>query len=61
MEPFGEFRYMTNEPFKLADSLRSPRSVEEIQGVLHVANEYKIPLWTFSRGKNLGLVVLLEY
>ncbi|KAI1334631.1 vanillyl alcohol oxidase [Xylariaceae sp. FL0016] len=31
-----------------------PSSVSEIQEVLKVANEYLIPVWTFSRGKNLG-------
>jgi FAD/FMN-containing dehydrogenase len=31
-----------------------PSSVEELQAVLKVARKYKIPVWTFSRGKNLG-------
>lgn len=31
-----------------------PTTVEHIQAILKVANEYKIPLWTVSRGKNLG-------
>ncbi|KAF2457767.1 glycolate oxidase [Lineolata rhizophorae] len=31
-----------------------PTSVEELQGVLKVSNKYKIPVWTFSLGKNLG-------
>ncbi|KAI1131200.1 glycolate oxidase [Nemania abortiva] len=31
-----------------------PASVEELQRFLKVANEYKIAVWTFSRGKNLG-------
>ncbi|KAH8890217.1 FAD-linked oxidase-like protein [Thozetella sp. PMI_491] len=31
-----------------------PSSTDELQAVLSVANKYKIPLWTFSRGKNLG-------
>ncbi|KAF5586538.1 Vanillyl-alcohol oxidase [Fusarium pseudoanthophilum] len=31
-----------------------PASVEEVRAVLHVANKFNIPLWTFSRGKNLG-------
>ncbi|EXJ53390.1 uncharacterized protein A1O5_13379 [Cladophialophora psammophila CBS 110553] len=31
-----------------------PRSVKDIQGILKIANQYKIPLWTISRGKNLG-------
>jgi len=31
-----------------------PTTVEQIQAILRVANEYKIPVWTVSRGKNLG-------
>ncbi|WP_437280418.1 FAD-binding oxidoreductase [Sorangium sp. So ce375] len=31
-----------------------PRSVEEVQAVLAVANQYGIPLWTVSTGRNLG-------
>lgn len=33
-----------------------PETVEEIQHIMKVANEYNIPLWVFSRGKNLGYV-----
>src|SRR5688500_11200810 len=32
----------------------APQTVEEIQAILRVANEHKVPLWPFSRGKNLG-------
>ena len=32
----------------------TPTSVEQIQEVVKIANEYKLTLWTFSRGKNLG-------
>ncbi|KAI1374334.1 putative vanilly-alcohol oxidase [Hypoxylon crocopeplum] len=31
-----------------------PSSVPDLQAVLKVVNEYKIPVWTFSRGKNFG-------
>ncbi|SPO07007.1 related to 4-cresol dehydrogenase flavoprotein subunit [Cephalotrichum gorgonifer] len=31
-----------------------PSSVEEVQQVLKLANTHKVPLWTVSRGKNLG-------
>lgn len=34
--------------------LTSPSSVEELQVVLKVANKYLVPVWTISRGKNLG-------
>jgi 4-cresol dehydrogenase (hydroxylating) flavoprotein subunit len=32
----------------------APASVEEVQAVLRVANEHKLPLWPISRGKNFG-------
>ncbi|KAF7197869.1 Vanillyl-alcohol oxidase [Pseudocercospora fuligena] len=31
-----------------------PANAEELRSILAVANQYRIPLWTFSRGKNLG-------
>ncbi|KAK3953468.1 hypothetical protein QBC32DRAFT_118812 [Pseudoneurospora amorphoporcata] len=31
-----------------------PKSVDEVQEIVKVANRYKLPLWTVSRGKNLG-------
>lgn len=33
-----------------------PKTVEEIQHIVKIANEFRIPLWVFSRGKNLGSV-----
>ncbi|MEO0031662.1 MAG: hypothetical protein RIS94_1420 [Pseudomonadota bacterium] len=32
----------------------APATVEEVQGILKVANKYKLPLWTVSTGKNMG-------
>jgi 4-cresol dehydrogenase (hydroxylating) flavoprotein subunit len=31
-----------------------PQSAEEVQAIVRLANEFKIPLWPISRGKNLG-------
>jgi len=33
-----------------------PQNVEELKEVLKISNEFAIPVWTFSRGKNLGSV-----
>lgn len=33
-----------------------PKNTDELKGILAVSNEFGIPVWTFSRGKNLGLV-----
>ena len=31
-----------------------PSLVSEVQEIVRLANKYKFPLWTVSRGKNLG-------
>jgi 4-cresol dehydrogenase (hydroxylating) len=47
--------YAPGDPEKYGPSAAvAPQTVEEIQAILKVANEYKIPLWPISRGKNLG-------
>lgn len=38
----------------MTDAFQSPANVNEIQTILKVMNRVKIPLWTCSRGKNLG-------
>ena len=32
----------------------APTTVEEVQAALRVANQFKVPVWPISRGKNLG-------
>ncbi|KAF2259217.1 FAD-linked oxidase-like protein [Lojkania enalia] len=39
---------------KMASAAVRPKDIDELKKVLAVSNEYNIPLWTFSRGKNLG-------
>ncbi|ROW06858.1 hypothetical protein VMCG_04057 [Cytospora schulzeri] len=39
---------------KIPGAAVCPSSVEELQAALKVVNQYKIPTWTVSRGKNLG-------
>jgi hypothetical protein len=34
-----------------------PKTIEEVQAIVKLANKHKIPLWTVSRGKNLGYVL----
>lgn len=31
-----------------------PSEVEQVQDIVKLANVHKVPLWTVSRGKNLG-------
>jgi 4-cresol dehydrogenase (hydroxylating) flavoprotein subunit len=37
-----------------ASAVVQPQSVEEIQAIVRIANELKIPLWTTSQGRNNG-------
>jgi len=37
-----------------ASAALAPGSVEEVQAIVRLANQYKTPLWPTSRGKNLG-------
>ena len=37
-----------------ASAAVAPASVEQVQALLKIANEYRIPLWPISRGKNFG-------
>src|SRR5579872_4670003 len=30
----------------------TPRSVEDVQAIVRIANEHRVPLWTFSQGRN---------
>lgn len=39
---------------KVPSAAVCPQSTDQLRGVLNIANKYAIPLWTFSRGKNLG-------
>ena len=38
----------------VAGAAVGPQSAEEVQAIIRIANERKIPLWPISRGKNLG-------
>ena len=43
-----------NETTHVPAAAVAPQSTEEVQALLRLANEHRIPLWPISRGKNLG-------
>jgi len=45
------FIYRESTEFDAA-AMVSPTSAEEVQAVVRVANEHRVPLWTFSQGRN---------
>ena len=53
---YGDHYEMRGEGRNTPAGAFRPATVEEIQRIMEIANEHKIPLWVFSRGKNLGYV-----
>ena len=49
-DPFAHASWTEFEP----SAVLMPTTVEEVQAILRVANEFKIPLWTSSQGRNNG-------
>lgn len=43
-----------NETTHVPAAAVAPQTTEEVQALLRLANEHRIPLWPISRGKNLG-------
>jgi hypothetical protein len=39
---------------KMPSAAVRPGNIDELKEVLKISNEFGIPVWTFSRGKNLG-------
>lgn len=37
-----------------ASAALTPASVEEVQAIVRIANEHKLPIWPVARGRNLG-------
>ncbi|KAL2205685.1 FAD-linked oxidase-like protein [Sarocladium strictum] len=51
---YGDPYATVNQDQRLPSGAVRPASVDEVQQVLRVANQFGIPLWTISRGRNLG-------
>tara|TARA_A100001391_G_scaffold1033_5_gene1454 strand:- start:11806 stop:13368 length:1563 start_codon:yes stop_codon:yes gene_type:complete len=47
-------KFAINDALHHASGAVAPESVEEIQAVLRVANQYRLPIFPVARGKNLG-------
>ena len=49
-DPYSPFRGEEKEE-RVPSAAVAPSSVEEVQAVVRIANQYKIPLWPVSTGK----------
>ncbi|CAK7210032.1 hypothetical protein SBRCBS47491_000633 [Sporothrix bragantina] len=53
-DPYAEFAPAEEREKRASAATLFPVTVEHIQGVLRVCNAHGVPLWTVSRGRNLG-------
>lgn len=51
-DPYSPFSGEPEDP--VPSLVVAPKTREEVQAVVRIANRFKIPLWTVSTGKNLG-------
>lgn len=49
-DPFAHKSWHDYDP----SAVLMPESVEQVQAILRIANEHKVPLWTSSQGRNNG-------
>ena len=47
-------KFAVNDAAHLPAGAIGPTTVEEVQAALRIANQYRLPVWPISRGKNLG-------
>lgn len=47
------FHIVEKEQF-VSSAVVAPRSVPEVQAIMRLANEFEIPVWPFSMGRNIG-------
>lgn len=45
---------LLDREYFLASAIISPRDVEEVRWIMRLCNEFEIPVWPFSVGRNTG-------
>ena len=46
--------YMMEKDYFVCSAVVAPKGVEDVQKLMGLANEFEIPIWPFSMGRNLG-------
>ena len=46
--------HVLEKDYFLASAVASPRGVPEVQAIMRLCNEFEIPVWPFSVGRNVG-------
>jgi hypothetical protein len=53
-DPYAEHQDATEQEKRASAAALFPVTVEHIQAILKLCNQHKVPIWTVSRGRNLG-------
>jgi 4-cresol dehydrogenase (hydroxylating) len=54
LEPYRDVYQAAGQPQHLPGAVVAPASTAEVQALVRLANEHRVPLWPVSRGKNFG-------
>ena len=46
--------HILDKDYFVASAVIAPRGVSDVQSVMRLCNEYEIPVWPFSIGRNVG-------
>ena len=46
--------YILQKDHFISSAVVAPRSTPEVQAIMRLANEFEIPVWPFSIGRNVG-------
>ena len=46
--------HVLNKEYFVASAVAAPRNVPEVQAIMRLCNEFEIPVWPFSIGRNVG-------
>ena len=54
LEPYHDVYQAAGQPRHRPGAVVAPASTAEVQALVRLANEHRVPLWPISRGKNFG-------
>jgi FAD/FMN-containing dehydrogenase len=46
--------YVASKDYFVSSAVVTPRNVAEVQAIVKLCNEFEIPVWPFSIGRNVG-------
>lgn len=51
---YEQMYHITTKEYLVASAVVAPRNVPEVQAIVRLCNDFEIPLWPFSIGRNVG-------